>query len=162
MEITEGGDGRSAILKNRVVSVRDAVFSVTWDGQRIEGVLPSGVTLAETARSPGSVTVEVTHAFDIRCIAWILFTDGGAAVGGSLLAGADEKDGAIALHGHEFLKDDGYAVAARLAGTLEKHFGDRYSFTAEGKAVTAVSLIDPDAELAIEVYEYARIEETQE
>jgi hypothetical protein len=157
LEIQLGSDGRSAVLRIASSKSRAADFSVAFGNQRIEGILPSGLALTEIARSPGSVAVEVAHGFNIRCIAWLHLMDNGEPVGGSLLAGADEKDGAVGVHGHEFLDYDNYAIAALIAETLAKHFSDRYSFTADGKAVIAASLGDPGADLSLEVYEYAVI-----
>jgi hypothetical protein len=120
--------------------------------QTIEALAPSGVTLETSHAESGSVTVEVTHGFNIRGIAWVLFTDNGKPVQASLLNGADERDGAVAVHGHEFLQDDAYDIAANLAETLTSHFGDRYVFTAEGKTVTARSLTNAAAQLEIKIY----------
>ena len=119
----------------------------------VYALVPSGVALHRT----GVGAVEVTHAFVIRGIAWVVLTDGDEAVGGSLLAGADILDGAVALHGHEFLTDDEYDVAAKLAETLTNHFGDRYGFSVEGKTVVARSLSNPNADVAITLYEYALV-----
>jgi hypothetical protein len=120
--------------------------------QTIEALAPSGVTLETTREENGSVTVEVTHGFNIRGIAWVLFTDEGLPVQDSLLNGADERDGAIAVHGHEFLQDDEYDIAANLAQTLASHFGDRYEFAADGKTVTARSQTNAGAKLGIGIY----------
>jgi len=125
----------------------------------VEALIPSGVALAPGA---GAGVTEVTHAFNIRSIAWILLTDGGETVGDSLLQGADTLDGAIALHGHTFLQDDEYDVAAALAEALTNHFGDRYAFTASGKTVEARRLTGAteaitDADLRLSVYEYTLV-----
>jgi hypothetical protein len=142
-------------------AITDASGEYAAKAQTIETLAPSGLALETVDAGPGSVTVEVTHVFDIRCIAWIRFADGGETVGGSLLNGADERDGAVALHGHEFLTDDRYDVAANLAEALESHFGDRYEFTADGTAVTATSTSSADAELSISVYSYVRMGEQE-
>jgi hypothetical protein len=114
--------------------VRDASGQYAAKNDKtVEALTPSGVVLAPA----GDGAVSVEHRFNIRGIAWALFTDGGEVVGDSLLAGADTLDGAVALHGHAFLTDDEYDVAANLAETLTSHFGDRYTFTADGKTVTA-------------------------
>jgi hypothetical protein len=119
--------------------------------QVLEALLPSGVTLTETARGPGRVTVQVTHPFNIRSIAWVRLIDGEETVGASLLNGADERDGAVALHGHDFLTTDEYTVAADLAAVLTSHFGDRYAFTADGKEMTAVSLEETGGALELKI-----------
>jgi hypothetical protein len=127
--------------------------------QTLDALIPSGVELRQVAKDDTSVTVEVTHVYDIRGIAWVRFTDGGAPVGGSLLNGADERDGAIAVHGHEFLQDDEYDIAANLAETLTSHFGDRYVFEADGKKVTAKKTGGTNADLIIAIYSYAELSE---
>jgi hypothetical protein len=123
----------------------------------VEALLPTGVALAPA----GEGVIEVTHAFNVRGIAWIVFTDGGETVEGSLLAGADTLDGAIALHGHAFLQDDEYDIAAALAETLTNHFGDRYTFTANGKTVEIRPLTGTATatakDLRLSVYEYTLI-----
>jgi hypothetical protein len=159
MEVTYNQDERSIAIRVLTDKSRDATFSIECGDRRIEGILPSGVALSETAREPGSVSVSVTHGFNIRCIAWIRLLNHGETVGGSLLRGADEKDGAVALHGHRFLTDDEYALAALLAETLASHFGNDYEFSVDGKTVTAASRHDSGADLAIEVYQYTTIVE---
>jgi hypothetical protein len=119
----------------------------------VEALVPSGVVLTPA----GDGAAEVSHVFNIRCIAWIVFTDNGETVGGSLLAGADTLDGAIALHGHEFLKEDAYDVAANLADALAGHFGDRYTFKAEGKTVRAARADGTSGGLAISLYAYTLV-----
>ena len=133
-----------------VVGLTDTTGTYAAANSSVYALVPSGVALART----GTNTVEVTHAFNIRGIAWVVLHDGDEVVGGSLLAGADSLDGAVALHGHDFLTEDAYDVAAALAETMTSHFGDRYSFTAEGKTVLARSLSNPAAEVTISVYEY--------
>ncbi|MDR0875044.1 MAG: hypothetical protein LBN12_02410 [Clostridiales Family XIII bacterium] len=120
--------------------------------QTIEALAPNGVALETIREEDGSVTAEVTHRFNIRGIAWVIFTDDGLPVPDSLLNGADERDGAIAVHGHEFLQDDEYDIAANIAQTLTSHFGDRYEFAADGKTVTARSLTNGGAKLGIGIY----------
>lgn len=119
----------------------------------IFALAPSGIALEPA----GQGAVEVAHRFNIRVIAWIYLHDGGETVTGSLLAGADALDGAIALHGHDFLTDDEYDVAVALAETLTSHFGDRYAFEAAEKVVHARSLLNPDANLTMTLYAYVLI-----
>jgi hypothetical protein len=145
--------------KGTLPAITDASGKYAAMAQTIEALAPSGLALETVNDDSRSVTVRVTHIFDIRCIAWILFEDGGETVGASLLNGADELGGAVALHGHEFLTDDLYDVAANLAETLTNHFGDRYEFMVDGMAVTATSKSSVDAELSISIYNYVRIGE---
>jgi hypothetical protein len=168
--LTSGSDVKITI---RVDKIKDGDISIqppaitdptgryTVKAQTIEALAPSGLKLETTENEAGKVTVMVTHVFDIRCIAWILFEDDGSPVTDSLLGGADERDSAVALHGHEFLEDDAYDVAENLSETLRLHFGDRYEFSADGKTVTATSKSKPGGELAISVYNYVRIKEKE-
>ncbi|MDR1028018.1 MAG: hypothetical protein LBL63_01180 [Clostridiales Family XIII bacterium] len=124
---------------------------------RVKALIPSGVAL-EPVSEDGRSGVKVTHVFNIRCIAWLVLSDGGTVVSDSLMKGADALDGAVALHGHDFLTEDAYDVAANLADTLTSHFGDRYEFTASDTVVTFRSLADADAALEVSLYGYAEIE----
>jgi hypothetical protein len=177
-EVTVSANGAELVIRVHIEKIRDGDIRITLGdlekgsvpeitdvsgeyaakAQTVSAIIPSGVTLAQTAQGDGGVTAEVTHVFDIRGIAWILFTDGGAAVSGSLLNGADELDGAVAMHGHEFLSENEFDLAADLCDVLTNHFGDRYTFSVDGTSVTAVKNGDPGAVLAIEVYTYAEIE----
>ena len=160
-EIESEAEGGRLTLTIRVEQVRDGDLTLSLsdkDGaQTLEALVPSGFEFAQVGKDEKSVSVEVTHTFDIRSIAWIVLTDGGEPVGDSLMKGADLRDGAIALHGHEFLSDDEYDVAANLADAITGHFGDRYTATLDGKIVKIGRADGTDADIEIEIYSYVRV-----
>ena len=84
----------------------------------------------------GIVTKKVTGQWNIRNITWVKLIDDGSIADSRMDVKKETLDGAIAVHGHNFLDTDTTQIAARIAETLELHFGDRYECRSKGDRVT--------------------------
>ena len=64
-------------------------------------------------------------------------------------------DQAVAVHGHEFLQEDEFAVAQSIAETLDDYYSDDYAFSYADDVVTVEKVSgDQDVELDLQVYSY--------
>lgn len=102
----------------------------------LEALVPSGVSLKTVSSSDDAVTKEVKGRWNIRCITWVQLTDGGKVVESRVNTKGETMDGAVAVHGHDFLQKDETMIAEIMADTLRRHFGDRYRFSSSGRKIT--------------------------
>lgn len=120
-------------------------------------LIPSGVSLhTVSARSDGVLTTQVRGTWKIRNITWLRFTDSGETVESRIIYDSEIFNGAVALHGHDFLTSDTTMIAADAARTLTRHFGDRYTFRSRGDRVIARKK-HGSGKLSLTVYRYRHI-----
>ena len=157
IEETKDGGGYPGIT-DETGSARAQTFEA-------EILVPNGVTVEPLASYEGTgVAVLVSGTWSIRSITWLRLLSDGEPVESSETADLElYGDGAIALHGHDFLTSDTTMIASDMAETLNTHFGDYYVFYSEGEEVYGEKLDGTDpSELTLEVYSYKHIEQVTE
>lgn len=180
LELEQGDSDDELVLRISVTAVTngtleigmddsaDAISAVTSeDGKyaaedfQISAIIPSGVELADTSdKGIGSdgnprVSKQVTHSWNIRSIAWVQLLENGepVEVGGN--RNIEILDQAVAVHGHEFLQEDEFAVAQSMAETLDSYYSDDYAFSYADDVVTVEKVSgDQDVELDLQIYSY--------
>lgn len=109
----------------------------------LDCLIPSGVTLETVPSMPGDgvkparVVKQVTGTWNIRSITWVRLLENGAVVSSGLPDSPEILDGAVAVHGHEFLTSDENVIAMDIASTLTDYFGGDYTFRSQGSRVIA-------------------------
>lgn len=124
-------------------------------------LIPSGVTLETVSSIPGdgvkpaSVVKRVVGTWNIRSITWVRLLENGEVVPGGLLDSPEILDGAVAVHGHEFLTSNEDIIAMDIAGTLTDYFGGDYTFRSQGSQVIVEKKeLTPDTTIDLQVYLY--------
>jgi hypothetical protein len=130
----------------------------------LEALIPTGIELQTVEEKQGTegeaawVKKRVSGSFKIRSILWLKLTKNGVPVVSQQSDSLETLDGAVAVHGHDFLSFDEAGVVQDIADALSSHFGEAYSFQAAGDTIT---VIQKDAEegvtLDLQVYEYKRM-----
>ena len=131
----------------------------------ITGLIPNGVELLTISSqtgdgaTPAQVVKEVSGEWHIRSISWIQLLENGQVVGSNLKISPEILDGAIAVHGHDFLNANSSEIAYDISSTLTSHFGDNYIFQSNGSQIVAEKKT-PDAEtnLDLQIYLYKNFE----
>lgn len=117
----------------------------------IDAIIPSGVELEEVSSDIGTVSEKVVSAWDIRSITWVQLWVDNELVQPVANDNLEVLDGAVAVHGHDFLISDEFAVAEEIAETLQGFYGDEYKFTAQNDIVT-VSTTGNAKTLELKIY----------
>ncbi len=129
---------------------------------KVECLIPSGVTLKTVSSVPGdgikpaSVVKQVTGTWNIRSITWVRLVENGEVVAPSGVSDSLEiMDGAVAVHGHEFLTSNEDIIAMDIASTLTNYFGADYSFRSHGsQVIVEKKKLTPDTTIDLQVYLY--------
>lgn len=127
----------------------------------LQCLIPSGVTLKTVSSIPGdgvkpaSVVKQVTGIWNIRSIAWVRLLENGEVVPSGLSDFPEILDGAVAVHGHEFLTSDEESIAMDIASTLTDYFGGDYIFRSQGsRVIVEKKEPTPDTTIDLQVYLY--------
>lgn len=140
-----------------IVSAEKGYASLSPD---ISCLIPTGVTLETREISSGDGTAKarvvkaVTGRFHIRGILWIRLLENGRPAPPPEHLKSETLDGAMAVHGHDFLSETEENIAEEIAGILAKAYGDRYAVSAEGTCVTVESRSDEVRTVDLEIYLY--------
>ncbi len=131
----------------------------------VECLIPSGVSLAtaqsRTATEADSAMVEkeVKGLWNIRNITWVKLIENGETVYSPVQNAAELLDGAVAVHGHDFLASDEETIAYDIADTLTQYFGGDYQFRAEGPNIVAEKKdSQPGDTIDLAIYLYQNID----
>ena len=124
---------------------------------KVDALVPSGVTLKDIEGREKGFEKEVEGTWNIRNITWLRFLENGEVVPSQIEAKSELLDGAVAVHGHDFLMCDETMIAQEMADTLNKHFGDHYIFRAERKRIIGEKLDGDGSQLDLEIYSYKKI-----
>lgn len=126
-----------------------------------ECLIPSGVTLETVSSIPGdgvkpaSVVKQVAGTWNIRSITWVRLLENGEVVPSGLPDSPEILDGAVAVHGDEFLTSDEELIAMDIASTLTDYFGEDYTFRSQGSQVIVEKKEPaPDTTIDLQVYLY--------
>lgn len=154
LEITETRSGKG------YSGITDAEGRYAAMGFHLKTLIPSGVTLEDTGDSaPNRVVKDVKGVWNIRSITWIRLLDNGISAADGMNTESEEMDGAVAVHGHDFLTSDTETITNTIAETLNRHFGYAYVFRGEGTRIIGEKLDGSDSSvLDLEVYSYKSIE----
>lgn len=115
--------------------VKDIETKSSVYAPEIQCIIPTGVELKTQKNKTGNentyafVTAKVTHTWKVRSILWIGLTENDQMVEPNSNYKDKRYNGAIAIHGHDFLSYDSYSAAREIANELEKYYGDRYNVT---------------------------------
>ena len=121
----------------------------------LDRLTPSGIVLSSAPAPDGQTAKQVEGRWNIRSIAWLQLWDNGDIVPSSVTDSLEVMDGAIAVHGHDFLLCDETDIAGDICETLTHHFGQGYLFTAEGPVVFMESRDKTsDHQLDLKIYLY--------
>jgi len=127
----------------------------------IKCLIPSGVTLKTMSSRPGDgvkpacVVKQVTGTWHIRSITWVRLLENGKVVPSGLSDSPEVLDGAVAVHGHEFLSSNEDIIAMDIADTLKDYFGGDYTFRSQGSQVIVEKKEPtPDTTIDLQVYLY--------
>lgn len=122
----------------------------------IDAIIPSGVDLETVAASDGAVVKRVAGTWNIRNITWVQLWADGELVQPTVTDSLETLDGAVAVHGHDFLTSDEFVIAAEIADTMQDFYGGEYLFIAENDTVT-VKATDSDKVLDLKIYGYHKL-----
>ena len=127
-----------------------------------EAVIPSGVMLSPASPDPEhemGIVQEVTSSYYIRSIAWIRIREGNLVIDTGEENSQEYLDGAVAVHGHDYLIEDEESTAANMVEVLQKNFGEEYEFLQDGEKIHLWKKNgDPEGDLELEVYGYVKID----
>lgn len=148
----------------------DAIYEITDDSGKyavqpftVEALIPSGITLStvetdEESSDTAKVVKSVDTSWNIRSIAWIHLLENGECVEGNVPQKSEVLDGAIAVHGHDFLAEDKEGAALNIADRLTDYYGEDYRFTCDGNQITVEKLTgDASTQLDLHVHTYLKI-----
>ncbi len=102
----------------------------------IDALIPSGVELKTVSEGNGIITKQVAGTWNIRNITWVQLWADDKLVQPMAADSLEILDGAVAVHGHDFLTSDEFVIAEEIADTLQDFYGDDYIFTAKNDTVT--------------------------
>lgn len=183
MQFLDGESEKELLLRIQVESVTNGTLNISRadsadvisaitsaDGKyatqnfEIDALIPSGVELSDVSEKEQSdngnpqVMKQVTHAWNIRSIAWIRLLENGDPVEVGENKNIEILDQAVAVHGHEFLQEDEYSAAATIAETLSKYYSDDYKFTSTDDVISVEKCNgDKNVELDLKVYNYVNV-----
>lgn len=183
LELVQGESDQELILRISVTAVTNGTLEIGMDDSadvisavtsedgkyaaddfQISAVIPSGIELADTSDQAGSsdghpqISKQVTHSWNIRSIAWVQLLENGEPVEVGEDTNIEILDQAVAVHGHEFLQEDEFAVAQSIAETLDDYYSDDYAFSYADDVVTVEKVSgDQDVELDLQVYSYFHV-----
>ena len=127
----------------------------------VEAIIPSGVILQKVKDEEGRVIkgkTQVASQFSIRSIGWLQLLDNGQIVETAVAPPSECMDQAVAVHGHEFLRDGCTEVAENIKGVINRYFGDRYLAESQEDIITVERLDDPEnAEIELKFYTYLKL-----
>lgn len=128
----------------------------------IDAIIPSGVDLETVAARGGTVVKRVVGTWNIRNITWVQLWADGELVQPVVTDSLEILDGAVAVHGHDFLTSDEFVIAEEIVDTLQKFYGDEYLFAAEDDTVI-VKAADSAKVLDLKIYSFHElaVEEVQ-
>lgn len=109
-----------------------------WDFT-LEGIIDSGVSLTKVDSGEGWALMNVESVFQIRSMLWLGILDDGELIAAHPSLASEERQGYVAIHGHEFLTEDAYAIAADMAEVLQDAYGDKYAFAPEKSQIKVTS-----------------------
>ncbi len=183
MQFLKGESEKELLLRIQVDSVTNGTLNISRadsetvisaitsaDGKyatqnfEINALIPSGVELTDVSEKEESgtgnpqVMKQVTHAWNIRSIAWIRLLENGDPVKVGENKNIEILDQAVAVHGHEFLQEDEYSAAETIAETLSKYYSDDYKFTSMDDIISVEKCNgDKNVELDLKVYNYVNV-----
>ena len=125
----------------------------------VDALIPSGVTLVDVEHTQkGGFQKQVVGMWNVRNITWIQLYENGTLVESSNDKESESMDGAIAVHGHDFLDSDSTMIAEDIVEALNQYYARNYIFTQDGDIITGQKLDGGDsAELELEIYQYQHI-----
>ena len=127
----------------------------------VEAIIPSGVMLQKVKDEEGRIIkgkTQVASQFSIRSIGWLQLIDNGEIVGTTEAPESECMDQAVAVHGHEFLRDGCVQVAENITGVVNRYFGDRYLAESQDDIITVTRLEDPEnADIELKFYTYMKL-----
>lgn len=126
---------------------------------KVEGIIPCGVILQEVKdnNNPIKNTIQVVSPFSIRSIGWLQLVDNGKPVISNLAPDFERMGDAVALHGHEFLRDGRSQVAENIVDVITRYFGDNYTAVADEDIITISKNDDPEANLDLKFFTYTKL-----
>ena len=128
---------------------------------KVEAIIPSGVILQKVQDEEGRVIrgkTQVASQFSIRSIGWLQLIDNGEIVETTVAPPSECMDKAVAVHGHEFLRDGCVQVAENITGVINQYFGDRYTAESQEDVITVTRLQDPEnAQIELKFYTYLKL-----
>lgn len=131
----------------------------------LSGLIPTGVQLTPVSsrvageETGAQVVKEVTGRWNIRSITWVRLLENGRTVESSVAPSLELLDGAIAVHGHDFLTADREAIAQDICDTLTAFLGEAYIFTRNGaQVIVEKPTAAPGTGLDLEVYLYQKLQ----
>ena len=126
---------------------------------KVEGIIPCGVILQEVKDNDEVIknTIQVVSPFSIRSIGWLQLLDNGKAVISNIAPDYERMGDAVALHGHEFLRDGRSQVAENIVDVITRYFGDNYTAVAKEDIITLSKNDDPDANLELKFFTYTKL-----
>jgi hypothetical protein len=130
----------------------------------ISGVVPSGVVLQDVTGEDGQRVLnqkQVVSPFSIRSIAWLQLLDDGRAVEISGVPESEMLEDAVAVHGHEFLRDTRSNVAENITEIVNTYYGDKYEASCQDDIITIKCKAKPDAILDLKLYTYLKLNGAQ-
>jgi outer membrane lipopolysaccharide assembly protein LptE/RlpB len=122
----------------------------------VEGIIPSGVTLATVDTQDGYIEKAVETSWEIRSIAWMGLFENGELVPAYETSSAESLDGYVALHGHEYDTETSTVIAQRLVELLESNYSEEYQFACNGERLY-IQKEGSDAQLDLQIYQYVRL-----
>lgn len=129
---------------------------------KVEGIIPCGVILEDVKDEEGRVLpgqVRVASQFSIRSIGWLQLIDNGEVVESTQVPKSEKMGNAVAVHGHEFLKDGQVQVAENMAGVINSYFGDRYKAETQDEIIKIQRLENPEAaKIELKFYSYLKLD----
>ncbi|MGC4017849.1 MAG: hypothetical protein QM793_00450 [Muricomes sp.] len=127
----------------------------------VSGVVPSGVMLQDVADENGKTVPNqkrVVSPFSIRSIAWLQLLDQGEPVEVSDAPSSETMENAVAVHGHEFLRDSKSDVAENITQVINTYYGDAYEAVCQDDIITIQSKTNPgNTSLGLALYTYIKV-----
>lgn len=126
----------------------------------ISAVVPSGVVLQDVTGENGQIVPnqkQVVSPFSIRSIAWLQLLDDGKVVEISKAPASETLENAVAVHGHEFLKDSRSNVAENITQVINTYYGDSYEAACEDDIITLQHKGDSGGSLNLRFYTYLKV-----
>lgn len=183
LALMSGESDQELILRIRVTAVTNGTLEIGMDDSAdvisavtsadgkyaaadftVDAIIPSGIELkdvfdrADSGDGHPRVSKQVTHSWNIRSIAWMQLLENGTPVDVGENRNIEILDQSVAVHGHEFLQEDEFAVAQSVAETLDAYYSDDYVFSYADDVVTVEKISgDLDVELDLQIYSYLKV-----
>lgn len=129
----------------RLYSVTDESGKSSAVFNKIHCLVPTGLKLKTLesvtgdGKNQAKVIKQVISTWKVRGIAWILFSDNGKPVIIENKNATMQLNGAVAVHGHDFLTCNDKNAASDVVEVLKENFGAKYNFTASENKIIAQS-----------------------